>query len=116
MRVLIVEDIKDVADALADLLQLLGHQCRVVHDGAAAIGAAVDQHPDLVLLDIGLPAMDGYEVARRLRQRIELSTTRLVAMTGYGAEDDRRRAREAGFDLHLTKPVDLEELERLLVA
>jgi CheY-like chemotaxis protein len=88
----------------------------MVHDGATALLAAEAYHPDLVLLDIGLPGMNGYEVARAIRARPVLQGAVLVALTGYGGEDDRRRSREAGFDHHLVKPVGLDALRGLLAS
>ena len=88
---------------------------RAVHSGPAALDAAREFHPQVIFLDIGLPQMDGYEVARRLREQGALQDVRLVAVTGYGQDEDRRRSAEAGFDGHLVKPVDLEELQRFLV-
>ncbi len=105
-RVLVVDDNVDGAESLAMLLQLSGHETRTVHTGLHALDAAQEFHPDVVFLDIGLPGMNGYEVAQRIRQEVELSGTLLVALTGWGSEDDRKRAREAGFDEHLTKPVN----------
>ena len=89
---------------------MLGHEVRAVHDGPAALAAVEALRPDVVLLDIGMPGMSGYEVARRLRERPGGAALRLVALTGWGAEDDRRRTREAGFDHHLVKPVAPAEL------
>ncbi len=113
LRVLVVEDNKDAADSLAMLLQVWGHQVRLAYDGLSGLKAARSFRPQVVFLDIGLPGLDGYEVARRLRQEFA-SELRLVAMTGYGQEDDRRRAGEAGFDAHLVKPADPALLQRLL--
>jgi len=113
-RVLVVEDNLDAAVTLVDLLTLWGYEVSAVHDGLAAVEVAPQYRPDVVLLDIGLPGIDGYEVARRLRRRSELDGLLVVAVTGYGQESDRQRAREAGFDHHLVKPVDLETLRRLL--
>jgi CheY-like chemotaxis protein len=113
-RVLVVEDNLDAAVTLVDLLTLWGYEVSAVHDGLAAVEVAPRYRPDVVLLDIGLPGIDGYEVARRLRRRSELDGLLVVAVTGYGQEGDRQRAREAGFDHHLVKPVDLEILRRLL--
>ncbi|MES1245112.1 MAG: ATP-binding protein [Acidobacteriota bacterium] len=115
-RVLLVEDNVDAADALAELLRLWGHEVEVVHDGAAAVAKAGEVRPDVVLLDIGLPGMDGFQVARGLRALPGLRGALLVALTGYGQEGDRRRSAAAGFDHHLVKPVDLEELRRLVAA
>ncbi|HJU09925.1 MAG TPA: ATP-binding protein, partial [Candidatus Binataceae bacterium] len=113
-RVLIVDDNRDAADSLAMLLALDHHEVETVYSASDAIDAAASFHPDVVLLDIGLPQINGYEVARRMRQITELSSTRLIALTGYGQADDKRRAQEAGFDGHLIKPVPLDELKRVL--
>jgi CheY-like chemotaxis protein/anti-sigma regulatory factor (Ser/Thr protein kinase) len=114
-RILVVDDNVDGAESLATLLKLLGHEVHVAHDGPAALRATADVRPEVVFLDIGLPGMDGYEVARRLR-RPGRTEALLVALTGYGQEEDRRRSREAGFDHHLVKPVDPAVLEELLAA
>jgi PAS domain S-box-containing protein len=113
-RVLVVDDNWDSAETIALVVQLWGHETRITHDGPAALEAALSWRPEVVLLDIGLPRMDGYEVARRLRALDALGGVKLVAMTGYGGEEDRRRSREAGFDHHLVKPVDPGELQALL--
>jgi CheY-like chemotaxis protein len=105
-RVLVVDDKVDAAQTLALLLQMDGHAVHVVHDGAQAIAAAQEQLPDLVFLDIGMLGMTGYEVAERLRTLPALAGTVLVAVTGWGAESDQARARAAGIDAHLTKPVN----------
>jgi CheY-like chemotaxis protein len=110
----VVDDNVDSADSLALLLRLSGHQVHVVYDGEAALKSVETETPELVFLDIGLPGMDGYEVARRLRQQSRLAGAVLVAMTGWGQEDDRRHSREAGFDHHMVKPVDLDALGKLL--
>jgi CheY-like chemotaxis protein len=94
-------------------MEILGHQVALAHDGPAALAAAAASPPDLILLDIGLPGMEGYEVAVRLRANGHTRAT-LVALSGYGREDDVRRAREAGFDHHLVKPVDLAQLRRIV--
>jgi signal transduction histidine kinase/ActR/RegA family two-component response regulator len=113
-RVLVVDDNVDSADTLALLLQLSGHEVATAYRGEAALDLAVERKPQVVFLDIGLPGMDGYEVARRLRAMPFAKGMTLVAMTGYGQDNDRRRSAEAGFDLHLVKPVDLTDLEALL--
>ncbi len=113
-RILIVDDNVDAADSLAMLLELSGHQVQTAYGSEAAIAMVGSHRPRVVLLDIGLPGMDGYEVARRLRQNPDFSRMTLVALTGYGQEDDRRRARDVGFDYHLVKPVELGELTQLL--
>jgi CheY-like chemotaxis protein len=115
-RVLIVDDNRDAAESLALLLEMTGHQPRVVLDGPAALDLAPAFRPDLVFLDIGMPKLDGYEVARRLRQLPGLEGVTLVALTGYGQEQDRRRAQEAGFDAHCIKPVDYATILDLLKA
>jgi PAS domain S-box-containing protein len=110
-RVLIVDDNQDAAMLLAEALQLAGFATEVAHDGAAALRAADRFGPDVALLDLGLPLMDGYEVARRLRAT-HGESPKLIAVTGYGQASDRRRSQEAGFDVHLVKPVDLPELQQ----
>jgi PAS domain S-box-containing protein len=113
-RVVIVEDNYDAAEALTMLLELFGHQSTIVADGLAAIDAVRDGSYDIALVDIGLPGIDGYEVARRIRMLPNAKTMMLVALTGYGQETDKQRALAAGFDEHLTKPVKIERLQALL--
>ena len=113
-RVLVVDDDRDGADSLAMLLRVGGHQVAVAYDGPGAVAAAREFLPDVVLLDLGLPGMSGYEVAARLRQEPALARTLLAAVTGYGQEEDRRRARSAGFAAHLVKPAAPEALHALL--
>src|SRR5262249_19783717 len=113
-RVLVVDDNVDGAKTLATLLRLSGHQAQTAFDGAAAITEAQAVRPEVILLDIGLPRIDGYEVARRLRQRSDMQEVLLVALTGYGQEEDRRSCLEAGFNAYLVKPVDLATLKSLL--
>jgi PAS domain S-box-containing protein len=115
-RILIVDDNEDGAESLAMLLEAGGHETHQVHDGFAAIAAGERLRPDLVLLDIGLPRMNGYEVCRRIRQQPWGRDLMLVALTGWGQEEDRQRSKEAGFDAHLVKPVDFDLLDRLLAA
>ena len=112
--VLIIEDHADAGESLAALLQLLGHRAEWTDLGMAGIERAAALRPDLVLVDLGLPDIDGHEVARRLRARPQTQDLRLVALTGYGAAEDRARALAAGFDDHLAKPIGLPELEALL--
>lgn len=112
LRVLVVDDNVDAADSMAALLEMMGHEARTVYTGETVAAEAQAWQPDCVLLDIGLPGRDGYEVARELRA--QGTKARLVALTGWGSEDDRRRAADAGFDRHLTKPVEFESLESLL--
>lgn len=110
-RILVVDDNVDAAEMLATMLELRGHETRIAHDGPDALAAAKEVHPDVIFLDIGLPGMDGYEVARQLRADKELAPTVLVAVTGWGTTDDKLRARAAGFDRHLTKPVDIDAVD-----
>jgi len=113
LRVLIVDDNVDAAEGLAELVKVLGHEVRSVHDALAALKEASTFRPELCFLDIGLPVMDGYELAARLRQTQALAANaRLVAVTGYGQDADRQRAMDAGFDEHLVKPVTFERLAR----
>jgi CheY-like chemotaxis protein len=111
LRILVCDDNVDGANALALWLQFEHHDVRVVHDGPAALEAARECPPDVVLMDLGLPAsMDGVETARRLRRDVGLANALVVAVTGHGHEVDRLRTQEAGFDMHLVKPVEPEEL------
>jgi two-component system CheB/CheR fusion protein len=113
-RVLVVDDNVDAADSVAMILRMSGYDVRCTHDGLSALDTAKVYHPDIVVLDIGLPGISGYEVARRLRLDPEFEATPLVAVTGYGQEVDRRRSKSAGIDYHLTKPVDPATLQQLL--
>jgi two-component system CheB/CheR fusion protein len=113
-RILIVDDNVDAAESMALLLRDVGHEVYLAHDGPHAIRTAQIHVPEFIVLDIGLPGMSGYEVARELRKEVRFKDTVLVALTGYGQEDDRRRAREAGFNHHLVKPVKSIALQRLL--
>jgi len=114
-RVLVVDDNVDSAESLAVLIQMAGHEVQMAHDGPSALALAREYRPEIVLLDIGLPAgMDGYEVAQRMRPDAGPAGLVLVALTGYGQDEDRRRAAQAGFDHHLVKPVDVGHLTRLL--
>jgi CheY-like chemotaxis protein len=112
-RILVADDNTDAAVMLAETLGLTGHDVRIAHDGETALSVAADFRPDVVILDIGMPGLDGYEVARRLRQRFD-GNVRLIALTGWGQPADRQRAAEAGFDQHLTKPVELADLYRAI--
>ncbi len=114
LRVLIIEDNHDAAETLGDLLALFGHTVQIAHSGPTGVDLARRSRPDVVLCDIGLPDMDGYAVARMLRADPIHAPTHLVALTGYGRDTDRQRAEEAGFDLHLVKPVGPDLLKRLL--
>jgi PAS domain S-box-containing protein len=113
-RVLVVDDNSDAAMSLATLLRIQGHDVEVAHDGASALALAKTFQPHVVFLDIGMPGMDGYEVARRLRGQPGMETTVLAALTGWGQKEDRRRTSEAGFDHHLVKPLEVAALERVL--
>jgi PAS domain S-box-containing protein len=113
-RVLVVDDNMDAADMLVMMLQMFGHEVKAAYTGQTALKTAVEYQPDVVLLDIGLPDMNGYEVARHLRQQPQTKDVRLIAMTGYGQDSDRQRSEEAGCEHHLVKPVDPQKLEELL--
>jgi len=114
-KILVVDDNEDAATTVAAALEQLGHVIEVAFDGPSAVASAEAFRPDVVLLDIGLPLMDGYEVARHLRSMQDrIGAVRLIAVTGYGQESDRRRALEAGFEHHVVKPLDVEQLERLI--
>jgi CheY-like chemotaxis protein len=110
VRVLVVEDNADSAEALVLLLRMLGNEVQVATDGASGLQAAETHRPEIVLLDIGLPEMNGYDVARRIREQPWGGQMALVALTGWGQDEDRRLAKEAGFDYHLVKPVDPQVL------
>ena len=112
-RVLVVDDNEDAANSLATLLEVMGYEVRTAYDGPEAIEAADEFKPAVALLDIGLPRLSGYEIARHVRGK-RGNDVLLVAITGWGQEDDRRRAKEAGFDHHFTKPADFEVLLELI--
>ena len=112
-RVLVVDDNQDAADSLATLLDVLGYSVRIAYDGPDAIEAADEFQPEVALLDIGLPRLSGYDIARHVREK-RGEEVLLVAITGWGQEDDRRKAREAGFDHHFTKPADFDVLIKLI--
>ena len=113
-KILVVDDNRDAADSLGALLELQGATVRVVYDGHSALATLADFRPDIVFLDLGMPGIDGFEVARRIRQRDELHDVALVAVTGWGQEQDRRRTRAAGFDRHVVKPIDPNKMQSLL--
>src|SRR6185503_2176173 len=113
-RILVVDDNQDAADSLAAVLSMAGHEVRVAYGGEAALALASEFRPVLVFLDIGMPGMDGYQVARRIRQPPGGDEVVLVALTGWGQEEDLRRSREAGFDHHLVKPVEPATLQKIL--
>nr|WP_269117364.1 response regulator [Ramlibacter monticola] len=111
---MVVDDNADAAESLGVLLDIEGHAAHIAHTGAEALQIAREHSLDIVFLDIGLPDMSGYDVARRLRLLPGMQETLLVALTGWGTQDDRQRTREAGFDRHLTKPAELPAVEELL--
>jgi PAS domain S-box-containing protein len=113
-RILVVDDNIDAAESLAEFVEAIGHTPRVAHDGPAALRVAEEFDPEIALIDIGLPILDGHELARHMRERLDLRQVRLIAVTGYGQEADRERTRRAGFDAHLVKPVDLTQLRSLI--
>jgi len=114
MRVLVVEDNVDAARSTAFLMERYGFETSVALDGPAALQSVQENPPDVVLLDLGLPGMDGYEVARQVREQSRGKNPFFIAVTGYGRPEDRQRSQEAGIDLHLLKPVDPERLHGLL--
>ena len=115
-RVLIVDDNADSAETLATLLQIGGNETRTAHDGLAAVAAAEAFRPEVALLDIGLPGLNGWDTARRIREQPWGKTMILVALTGWGQEEDRRKSKDAGFDHHMVKPVDIDALLKMLAA
>jgi signal transduction histidine kinase len=115
-RVMIVDDSVDGAESMSVLLEMLGHEVHVMYDGPSALAAAQEFRPEVVILDIGLPDMDGYQVARALRAHPASAGALLIALTGYGQESDRQRTRAAGFDHHLVKPASLDDVERAIAA
>jgi two-component system, sensor histidine kinase len=113
-RLLVVDDNRDFTDTMAILLEAIGHEVRTAYDGREVATIVADFKPQVVLLDIGLPGIDGYELARRLRASPQYSGAALIAVSGYGQQADRTRAQEAGFDHHLVKPVDPDKLAKLI--
>ncbi|MGH9318688.1 MAG: response regulator [Vicinamibacteria bacterium] len=114
LRILVVEDNRDALDTLKMLLSAAGHEVKAAMHGREALESASRIRPEVAIVDLGLPGMDGYEIARRLRERETNRDMLLIALTGYGSAEDRKRTREAGFDAHLLKPLDYEELTSLL--
>jgi CheY-like chemotaxis protein len=110
-RILIVDDNKDAAEMLRHILAVHGHEVVVATDGGTAVDVAREHRPDIVLMDLGMPGVSGYEAARRIRQQDWGRGLALVAVTGWGQDEDRRRSSDAGFDVHLVKPVDLRSLQ-----
>ncbi len=113
-RILVVDDNSDAADMLALLLEQLGHTTRVAHDAVEALAAIADLTPELAVLDIGLPGMDGYELARQLRANPITQNTRLIALSGYGQDSDKEQSAQAGFDAHLVKPIAFGDLRAVI--
>lgn len=113
-RILVVDDNLDSSESLVLLLKLMGNDVQTAHDGLEAVAMAETNRPDVILMDIGLPKLNGYEAARRIRERAGDREMVLIALTGWGQEEDRRRSKEAGFHHHLTKPIDLTVLQQLL--
>ena len=113
-QILLVEDNADIGETLRDLLEILGHDVELVNDGLRGVQRALASLPEVMLVDIGLPGIDGYEVARQVRASAEGRKMIMLALTGYGRPEDRQKARDAGFDAHLVKPVDPDELLRTL--
>ena len=113
-RILVADDSADSADSLALMLKHRGHEVVAVYDGLQAVEAMETFQPDVALLDLGMPKLDGYQAAQRIRDNPECRGVVLVALTGFDQEEDRQRTREAGFDAHLAKPVDIDALEKLL--
>ena len=114
-KILLAEDNLDAAEVLAKLLRLLGFEVEVTHDGYTAIHIANHSTPDFILLDIGIPDIDGYEAARQIRKNPKCKDSKLIAITGYGQEEDKSKSIDAGFDYHLIKPVGIEELKKILI-
>jgi len=115
-RILVADDNPDALESLAMMLEIMGHEVRMAHDGLEALEAAIDFQPDVVLLDIGMPRLNGYDTARRIRQEPWGKNVLLVAVTGWGQETDKRQTKEAGFDLHLVKPIDPDVLATALAS
>ena len=116
-RILVIEDNKDAAESTRMLLSLIGHDVKIAHTGDAGLALGRDFQPDVILCDIGLPGgMSGYDVARVFRQEPVLKSAYMIALTGYGRDEDQQKTQAAGFDLHLTKPVDFPSLRRTLAA
>jgi CheY-like chemotaxis protein len=113
-RILIADDNEDAAEMTKQMLELLGHTVAVAHDGLQALQIAQAAPPDVALLDIGMPGLNGYELATKLRSLPQTRRTRLIAVTGWGTTEDRDRSKAAGFDMHMTKPIDVSALSELL--
>ena len=116
IKILVVDDNRDAATSLAMMLKLMGNDTRTAHDGLEALDIAAVYHPDLILLDIGMPRLNGYETAKRIREQAWGQSVRLVALTGWGQDNDRRKSEEVGFDSHMVKPIAPESLKQLLAS
>jgi CheY-like chemotaxis protein len=114
LRAIVVDDAPDLRELVADLLRLRGHDVQTVEDGPSAVKLICSEKPDVALIDIGLPEMDGYEVARAIRRELTDKRPRLIAMTGYGQASDRQNAFDAGFDAHIVKPASADKILRAL--
>lgn len=114
LKVLVVDDYQPAAKTTGRIFEILGHEVFVAHNGQSAIDQAQDVHPDLIMLDIGMPEMDGYEVCKRMRQNPTLKDTKIYAQTGWGGNEDFEKSSESGFDGHLVKPVKIQEIEEIL--
>lgn len=115
LQLLVVDDNRDAADAMVMAAQVLGHEAVAVYDGGAALDLLDSYRPDLMILDLSMPGMDGYTLATAIRGRPEFASTPLVALSGFGADADRQRALQSGFDLHTLKPMEIDTLEQLLL-
>ena len=115
LHLLVVDDNRDAADAMVMAAQVLGHEAVAVYDGGAALELLDSYRPDLMILDLSMPGMDGYTLATAIRGRPEFASTPLVALSGFGADADRQRALQSGFDLHTLKPMEIDTLEQLLL-
>ena len=115
-RILVVDDNQDSARSMARLLKLRGNEVRTAHDGIEAVEAAEEFRPEVILMDVGMPRLNGYEATRRIREQPWGQSITIIALTGWGQEGDRVQSREAGCDGHLVKPVDIRDLEKLLTA
>ena len=113
-QILVVDDNQDAADALVMAAQVLGHSATAVYNGTAALDLLDSYRPTVMILDLSMPGMDGYALARAIRARRDVGSALLVALSGFGSEADRARSRDAGFDLHLLKPIEIDTLERVL--
>jgi CheY-like chemotaxis protein len=115
-RILVVDNDEDSVEMLATLLRVQGHEVHTAHDGLEAVGAALAFQPEVVLMDLSLPTLSGYEAARRIREQMGAGGVILVALTGWGRDEDRRRTTEAGFDYHMTKPLEFDDFQNVLAA